>query len=134
MIDKEKVKQYHLQGLNSFQIAQKLNCKPSAVRKCIERNLKKFRNSHLAAKIANREIDKVTKYECKQFMGDSIFIKKNRSIYKTDLEGNIIINNDVAPVVTFDTPRRLKNENSKNSIDKRIRKSNYRKGNILFNC
>lgn len=47
-----------------------------------------------------------------RFMSDLVFIKKNRSIYKTLQNGDIVINREVAPIVTFDTPKRLINENS----------------------
>lgn len=131
MIDKEKVKEYHLKGLNSIQIARILKCNPPAVRKCIERNYREFKKSHLAAKMASKEIDKVTRREAKQFMSDATFIKKNRSIYKTDEEGNIEINKNIAPVVTFDTPRKLKNENSLSEINKRIINSGYKKDELF---
>lgn len=131
MIDKEKVRNYYLQGLNSNQIAKILKCTPPAVRKCIERNCREFKKSHLAAKMANKEVDKVTRREAKKFMSDATFIKKNRSVYKTDEEGNIKINENVAPVVTFDTPRRFKNENSLSEINKRIINSGYKKDELF---
>lgn len=131
MIDKEKVKEYYLKGLNSNQIARILKCTSPAVRKCIERNYRKFKKSHLAAKMANKEVDKVTRKEAKQFMSDITFIKKNRSVYKTDYEGNIILDESIAPIITFDTPRSMKNDNSLNEINKRIINSGYRK-NELF--
>lgn len=134
MLDKEKVGQLYVEGFNAVQIANQLSVKVEAVRKCIQRNYKEFKKSHNASKIRNKEIKKITEYEAKQFMSDSVFIKKNRSVYKTNEHGDIVLDKTVAPVVTFDTPRGLKNENSKKSLDIRIRKSNYRKENILFNC
>ena len=131
MIDKEKVKEYYLKGLNSFQISKIMNCKPATVRKCIERNYKQFKNSHLAVKMANKEINRITKREAKQFMSDITFIKKNRSAYKTDHEGNIILDESIAPIVSFDTPKELKNENSLNEINKRIINSGYRKDELF---
>ncbi|WP_238899448.1 DNA-binding response regulator [Clostridium sp. YIM B02500] len=131
MLDKEKVKGLYLQGYNAVDIAFILNCKSDTVRQCIHRNLKEFKNSHLATKIRNKEIDRITRYEAKQYMSDSTFIKKNRSIYKTNLDGDIVIDVNAAPIVSFDTPKRLKNENSLKEIDKRIRKSNYRKDELF---
>ena len=87
----------------------------------------------MAEKIRRKEVDRVTKYESKKFMSDKTFILKNRSIYKTDSEGNISINKEVAPIVSFDTPKKLVNEYSNNAVNRNIIKSGYRKDNILFN-
>lgn len=131
MLDKEKVGQLYLEGFNAVQIADRLSVKVEAVRKCIQRNYKKFKSSNMASKIRNKEVIRITEYESKRFMSDSVFIKKNRSIYKTNEEGDIILDKAFAKVVTFDTPKKLKNENSTKELDRRIRKSNYRKENIL---
>lgn len=132
MLDKEKVKELYLKGYGAYQISNILNCKPEAVRKCIERNLKQFRNSHLANKIRNKEIDRITRYESKQYMSDLTFIKKNRSIYETNNDGDLIIDINVAPIITFDTPKRLANENSMKEINRKIIKSGYRKDELCF--
>ena len=132
MLDKEKVKELYLKGYGSSQISNILNCKPETVRKCIERNFKQFKSSHLATQIRNKEIDKITRFESKQYMSDATFIKKNRSIYKTNKDGDIVLNKEVAPIVSFDAPIRLKNENSENVINKKIVNSLYRKESILF--
>lgn len=131
MLDKEKVKELYLEGYGPSQISNILNCKPETVRKCIERNFKHFKSSHLATKIRNKEIDRVTRHESKQYMSDATFIEKNRSIYKTNSDGDIVIDVNVAPVVSFDTPKRFKNNNSEKEVNKKIIKSGYRK-NELF--
>lgn len=43
-------------------------------------------------------------------MGDKAFVESNMSIYKTKESGDIIINKKVAPIVTYDTPKRLSKE------------------------
>lgn len=131
MLDKEKVKEYYLKGLNANQIARILKCKPPTVRKCIERNFKQFKQSNLATKLANKEVDRITRREAKRFMSDETFIKMNKSIYKTDHEGNIILNENIASAISFDAPRELKNRNSAKEIDRIIRKSGYKK-DLLF--
>ncbi|WP_321993855.1 helix-turn-helix transcriptional regulator [Clostridium butyricum] len=131
MLDKEQVKNLYLDGLNAVQIAQRLSVQVETVRKCIQRNHKKFKVSHKASKIRNKEVKKITEYEAKQFMSDAVFIKKNRSIYKTNKDGDIVLDKSIAPVVSFDTPRILKNENSIESVNRKISKSNYRKENIV---
>ncbi|WP_455797543.1 DNA-binding response regulator [Clostridium butyricum] len=131
MLDNQRVKELYLKGENYISIASILNAKPDAIRKHIYRNLREFRNSHEAEKIRRKEIDRITRYESKSYMSDNVFINKNRSAYKTDAEGNIVINTDVAPVISFDTPRKLVNENSKKLIDKRIIKSNYKRDELF---
>ena len=131
MLDKQKVKELYLEGENYSSIANILKANPETVRKCIYRNLREFRNSHEAEKIRRKEVDRITRYESKSYMSDNVFIKKNRSAYKTDSEGNISIDKDVAPVISFDTPRRLINENSPKLIDKRIIKSDYKRDELF---
>lgn len=133
MLDKQKVKELYLEGKNYYSIANILKANPETVRKCIYRNLREFRSSHEAEKIRQKEINRITRYESKSYMSDITFIKKNRSAYKTDIKGNIILDKSVAPIVTFDTPVRLANGNSQSSIDRRIVNSEYRKDNLLFN-
>lgn len=111
MLDKQKVKELYLEGKNYYSIANILKANPETVRKCIYRNLREFRSSHEAEKIRRKEVDRITRFESKQYISDKSFIMKNRSIYKTNLEGDIILNRRVAPIISFDTPRRLTNEN-----------------------
>lgn len=111
MLDKQKVKELYLKGENYYSIANRLKVNPETVRKCIYRNLREFRSSHEAEKIRRKEVDRITRFESKQYISDKSFIMKNRSIYKTNLEGDIILNRRVAPIVSFDTPSRLTNEN-----------------------
>ncbi|OOM81773.1 hypothetical protein CLPUN_09570 [Clostridium puniceum] len=108
---KNQIEELYLNGYDASQIAKKLKKNIEAVRKYIQRNLSHLNYRHKIAVIERREIIRATNYESNKFMGDSTFIKKNRSIYKTKLDGDIVINRDIAPVVTWDTPKRLVNEN-----------------------
>lgn len=131
-LDKEKVKELYLKGHNAPYIAEVLKSNVDAVRQCICRNCKEFKKSHLAIKLRNKEVDRITRFESKQYMSDSVFIKKNMSIYKTNKNGDLVLNKDVAPIVSYDTPEILKNEDGAIAIDKRIKKSKYRNDNLLF--
>ncbi|AGK95393.1 hypothetical protein [Clostridium pasteurianum] len=111
MLNREQVKNLYLEGLNAPEIARRLNSKKDAVIKCIQRNFKDLKQQHDVAVIQRREVLKAVSYEANRYISDSAFIKKNRSIYKTNMNGDIVINKEVAPVVTWDTPRRLVNEN-----------------------
>jgi len=110
-LNKEEIKKMYLDGFNAPEIAKKLKEDKDTIKKCIQRNFKDFRLKHEIAAVQRREVIKAINYESTKFMGDSTFIRKNRSIYKTNLNGDIVINKNVAPVVTWDTPRRLTNEN-----------------------
>ncbi len=110
-LNKELIKKLYLEGLTTSEIAKKLNSKKDTIKKCIQRNFNYLKYNHEIAVVQRREVIKAVNYESNKFMGDSTFIKKNRSIYKTKSDGDIIINKKVAPVVTWDTPRRLVNEN-----------------------
>ena|SRR5471030_654926 len=110
-LNKEEIKKMYLDGFNAPEIAKKIKEDKDTIKKCIQRNFKDFRLEHEIAAVRRREVIKAINYESTKFMGDSTFIRKNRSIYKTNLNGDIVINKHVAPVVTWDTPRRLTNEN-----------------------
>lgn len=111
MLDKEIVRSFYLQGYNAVEIAKKVSSSTEAVRKCIQRNFGNLKMKHEIAIIQRREELKATNYESNRYISDRAFILKNRSIYKTLPDGDIVINKEVAPVVTWDTPRRLVNEN-----------------------
>ncbi|WP_125006713.1 DNA-binding response regulator, partial [Clostridium tagluense] len=101
----------YLDGLTATEIARKLKFNKDTVKKCIQRNFNDLKHKHEIAVIRRRECVRTVNYEANRYIGDSAFIKKNRSIYKTNHNGDIVINKEVAPVVTWDTPRRLVNEN-----------------------
>lgn len=127
MLDKNKVKDLYLQGRNAVYIAVELNCNVDTVRKCIQRNLKEFKTAHLLAKQRDKEILKVTRREATRWMKDKDFIKRNPSIYKTNNQGDKVLNKEVSGTVTFDTPIRFNNELSFGRVDKKIRNSDYRR-------
>ena len=99
-----------IQGFTDSEVARKLNCKKDTIKKCIQRNFGSLKIKHQVALIRRREVLKAVNYQANRYMGDSTFVKKNRSIYKTKPNGDIILNKEVAPVVTWDTPKRLANE------------------------
>ncbi|MBV4417456.1 terminase gpP N-terminus-related DNA-binding protein [Clostridium tyrobutyricum] len=110
-LDKGQVKTLYLEGFTTPEIARKLSAKKDTVKKCIQRNFGYLKHSHNMAAKRRKEVVRAVNYESNKYMGDSTFIKKNRSIYKTKPNGDIVLNKKVAPVVTWDTPRRLANEN-----------------------
>ncbi|MDU2489649.1 MAG: DNA-binding response regulator [Clostridium celatum] len=111
MLNKELVKSFYLQGYNAVEIAKKVCSNTEAVRKCIQRNFGNLKLKHEIAVIQRKEELKATNYESNRYISDRAFILKNRSIYKTLPNGDIVINREVAPIITWDTPRRLVNEN-----------------------
>lgn len=127
MLDKEKVKEMYLKGYSAPDIAKSLNASKHAVQKCIQRNMRLLKKSHDAAKAFNKEVEKVTRREARQHMSDKEFIRRNKSIYKTNENGDIVLNKAISGIVSFDTPRRFVNEFSSGRIDRNIKKSEYRK-------
>lgn len=113
MIDKDKVKGLYLKGYNASQIAKQLKYNIETVRKCIQRNYSspKDRDKHSIGIVEQKETLRAINYEANRYMSDKSFILKNRSIYETKANGDIVLNRKVAPVISWDTPRRLNNEN-----------------------
>lgn len=111
MLDKEKIKGLYLNGYDATKIAKKLSVEIEAVRKCIQRNFGYLKQKHEIAIIQRKEEIKATNYESNRYISDRSFILKNRSVYKTLPSGDIVLNREVSGVVTWDTPRRLINEN-----------------------
>ena len=70
------------------------------------------RRKHQIEKNAKKETTKAINYEATREMGDKAFVLKNRSIYKTRENGNIVLKseNELECKVTWDTPKRLNND------------------------
>lgn len=111
MIDKERVKILYLQGYDAVEIAKLLRANKEAVRKCIQRNYFLLKEKHLEAKGYRREILKATSKESNAYISNRSFILKNRSIYRTKLNGDIVLKKEHRHNVTWDTPRILPNIN-----------------------
>lgn len=111
LINKEDVKLLYLKGYNAVEIANKLDENTEAIRKCIQRNFQNLKHKHDIAIIQRKEEIKAINYEANKCISDRSFILKNRSIYKTKENGDIVLNKEVSGTVTWDTPRRLANEN-----------------------
>lgn len=119
-IFKNRIEELYLSGMNASEITKTLNSniynkdskiKRETVQKHIQRNLLNKKMEHNIKVLERKEVLKAVNYEAKKCMSDKAFINKNKSVYKTKENGDIIIDKDVAPCVTWDTPRRLNNEN-----------------------
>lgn len=113
-MNKELVKQLYSNGFNAREISEELNVNKAAVNKCIQRNFKDLKPIHLKnrkqLKFYENEVRKITKYESKQHMSDKTFILKNRSLYETKKDGDIVLKKDIDCAIPWDVPRRLVNE------------------------
>ena len=113
-MNKELVKQLYANGLNAREISEELNVNKAAVNKCIQRNFKDLKPIHLKnrkyLRFYENEVRKITKYESKQHMSDKTFILKNRSLYETKKDGDIVLKKDIDSAIPWDVPRRLVNE------------------------
>lgn len=111
MLDKEIVRSFYVNGYNAVEIAKKTASNVETVRKCIQRNFGNLKLKHDIAVVQRKEEIRAVNYEANNWISDRSFILKNRTAYKTLPNGDIVINREVAPVTTWDTPRRLLNEN-----------------------
>ena len=105
-INKNEVGKLYITGYDARQISEILCVNV----KCIQRNYSHFRNRHQEALRERKDSIKAINYECNRFISDKSFIQKNRSIYKTKENGDIVLNEDLGYIFTADTPRRLNNE------------------------
>lgn len=113
-MNKELVAQLYCNGLNAREIAEQCKLNKEAVKTCIRRNFKDLKPIHLKNrkqfKFYENEVRKITKYESKQHMSDKTFILKNRSLYETKKDGDIVLKKDIDCAIPWDVPRRLANE------------------------
>ena len=81
--------------------------------KC-KRDCRTFKSVHLKnrkhLKFYENEVRKITKYESNQYMSDKTFILKNRSLYETKEDGDIVLKKDISYSIPWDVPKRLTNE------------------------
>lgn len=111
MVDKETVGNFYRQGYKAKEIAEMLEENSVNIRQCIHRNFKDDKVTHEINRIRDKEILRVTMRETKNFMSDADFIKRNRSIYKTKENGDIVVKKEFKNILPFDVPRRLTNGN-----------------------
>ena len=109
-INKNEVGKLYITGYDARQISEILCVNVESVRKCIQRNYSHFRNRHQEALRERKDSIKAINYECNRFISDKSLVQKNRSIYKTKENGDIVLNEDSGYIFTADTPRRLNNE------------------------
>ena len=109
-INKNEVGKLYITGYDARQISEILCVNVESVRKCIQRNYSHFRKRHQEALRERKDSIKAINYECNRFISDKSFVQKNRSIYKTKENGDIVLNEDLGYIFTADTPRRLNNE------------------------
>lgn len=111
MLDKERIKKLYLQGYNAAEISKIIDSSVDSTRKCIQRNYGDLKYRHEVAVAQRKEALRAVNYESKRYISDREFILKNRSIYKTLPNGDIVINREMSGIITTDTPTRLVNEN-----------------------
>lgn len=111
MVDRNKIRKMYLEGYNASQIAKAVGSRKAAVQKYIQRNFGELKEKHTEAVTVRKGAMKTLNYESNRYMSDRNFILKNRSAYITKVNGDIVLNREVTPLVTYDTPQILRNEN-----------------------
>lgn len=109
MLDKSNVKRLYMSGYNATQIANIIGSNKATVQKCIQRNFGNLKFKHERAVRDRKDCLRAINYEANRYMSDTTFIKKNRSIYKTLQNGDIVVKKEFRKFITYDTPRRLTN-------------------------
>lgn len=112
MINRDKLKKMYVEGYNASQIAKAIGSTKAAVQKYIQRNFNDIKEEHKRAVVVRREAVKALNHENNRYISDRSFILKNRSAYMTMKNGDIVLNKKVVPIVSYDTPKLLKNENN----------------------
>lgn len=107
--DKSMIRELYKNGVSIKEIDKRLNkYNYESIKKYIQRNLKDLKDTHTLNRLHTIETLKKTKFECSREISDFSFYKYNKSIYKIDNNGNLVIDKKVAPIVTFDTPKKIK--------------------------
>ena len=86
-----------------------------------------IRKIHRQASFSRKDIRKAIDYEAKKEIGDKAFILKNRSIYNTKRNGDIVLKDEseIGCSVSFDTPRKLINENKEDVYKRQPKYSSH---------
>lgn len=110
--DKKKIEALYSRGVSIRQIEKRLNSryKLDTIKSYIRRNLSHLKERHEIERCYNKEILSKTYKECMNSISTRSFFKYNKSIYKQNKKGDLVINREVAPITTFDTPKKLKHK------------------------
>lgn len=111
MLNKDRIKELYIKGYNAVEIAKKVSGTKDAVRRCIQRNFGHLKQKHEIAVAQRKETLRAINHESNRYLSDRAFVLKNRSIYETLPNGDIVLRKEAKGIVTMDTPRRLVNEN-----------------------
>lgn len=107
--DKLRIRELYKNGVSIKEINKRLNkYNYESIKKYIQRNLKDLKDIHTLNRLNTIETLKKTKFECSREISDFSFYKYNRSIYKINNNGDLVIDKKVAPIVSFDTPKKIK--------------------------
>lgn len=115
MLNINEILKKYLDGYNCVEIAKIFNCNKKTIqgrlnnfkKRISEKELKNIETVHKRNRDIVKDIKATESREVNKFMCEITFIKTNSSIYITDTNGNIKINKTVAPIVTYDTPKRM---------------------------
>lgn len=118
---KKRVRELYKSGYNATEIAQiitKENEKEGiykkttreSIKKCTQRNFKELKKEHKENAKARKEVERALNYESKKYISDKALILKNRSVYETRENGDIVLRKEEDYVFASDMPKRLVNQ------------------------
>lgn len=108
--DKLKIADLYIRGVPIKEIHKRLGkYNYECIKKYIQRNLKNQKEEHIRNRRYTYETLRRTKIECTNYISNMSFLKYNISAYKRNSRGDWIIDKKVVPIITFDTPKKIKN-------------------------
>lgn len=128
VVDWDRINNLYKQGMTINQLSDEFNIKKKTIHNKLSKEYPKSRAVHKQMK---RQLRMLNKKECKKYMGDLEVIKRNRSIFTTNIKG-VYLNTDSS--IPIDIPRELKNSSSGSLKKKRFNLKNYlklRKGDVV---
>lgn len=125
---KKRVRELYKSGYNATEIAQiitKENEKEGiykkttreSIKKCIQRNFKDLKKEHKENAKARKEVERALNYESKKYISDKALILKNRSVYETRENGDIVLRKEEDYVFASDMPKRLVNQDKELKLE-----------------
>lgn len=107
--DKDRIKEMYSNGVTIKEIEKRLGYKYTfeSIKSYVRRNLKMLREKHAMEYKHKEEVIRKTRLECSREMSKGSFVKQNSSIYMNNKNGDLVVNKNVAPIISFDTPKRL---------------------------
>lgn len=119
VVDWDRINNLYKQGMTINQLSDEFNIKKKTIYNKLSKEYPESRSVHKQMK---RQLRMLNKKECKKYMGDLEVIKRNRSIFTTNVKG-VYLNTDSS--IPIDIPREFKSSSKGSLKKKRFNLKNY---------